>query len=182
MKYFTSRWRVWLEKKKKNLPGLKINEKKKTNINRYRHSNACTYTDATHLHAHSHTKAHAQTHRAEAVDRICPSSSGSVVATPAASPLPVMSDSPGRIHHLVGSLGASQLLPRGLAGDGSREALGWSLPSLSSSCVGDRERRGTDVGVWSQQKVWLISASAMFVIPPFPGRKKLALDHSQLNT
>lgn len=93
-----------------------------------------------------------------------------------ASPPPVTSDSPGRIHHLVGSLGASQLLPRGLPGNGSWNALGWSLPSLSSSCVGDRERCGTDVGVWSQQKVWLISTSAIFVIPPFPGRKKQALD------
>ncbi|TNN57789.1 hypothetical protein EYF80_031973 [Liparis tanakae] len=48
----------------------------------------------------------------------------SVVAGPAASPPPVMSDSPGRIHHLLGSLGASQLLPRRLPADGSREALG----------------------------------------------------------
>lgn len=139
----------------------------------------------TYLHANTQMQVHTQTytHRAEAADRICPSSSGSVVATPAASPPPVMSDSPGRIHHLVGSLGASQLLPRGLPGNGSREALGWSLPSLGSSCVGDRERCGTDVRVWSQQKVWLISTSAMFVIPPFPGRKKQApWSGSQLNT
>ncbi|KAG7238815.1 hypothetical protein INR49_030359 [Caranx melampygus] len=48
----------------------------------------------------------------------------SVVATPAASPPPITSDSPGRIHHLAGSLGASQPLPRGIPGDGSWEALG----------------------------------------------------------
>ncbi|CAG07293.1 unnamed protein product [Tetraodon nigroviridis] len=49
---------------------------------------------------------------------------GSVVATPAASPPPVRFDSRGRIHHLLGSLGASQLLPRGLTGERSWEALG----------------------------------------------------------
>lgn len=73
-------------------------------------------------HAHVHTRTH--THTAEAVDCICPSSSGSVVATPAASPPPVRFDSRGRIHHLLGSLGASQLLPRGLRGEWSWEALG----------------------------------------------------------
>lgn len=107
------------------------------------------------------------TNRAEAADPICPSSSGSTVATPRLSPPPVMSNSPGRIHHLVGSQGASQLHPRGPLGNGSSEALGWSLLSPRSSCVGDRERCSTDVGVWSRQKVWSISVSAMFVIPPF---------------
>lgn len=107
------------------------------------------------------------TNRAQAADPICPSSSGSTVATRRISPPPVMSNSLGRIHHLVGSLGASQLHPRGPLGDGSSEALGWSLLSPRSSCVGDRERCSTDVGVWSRQKVRSISASAMFVIPPF---------------
>lgn len=73
----------------------------------------------TYLHVNTQTQT-----GAEAADRICPSSSGSVVAAPAASPPPVKSDSPGRIHHLVGSLGASQQRPRGLPGNGSLEALG----------------------------------------------------------
>ena len=138
----------------------------------FKRMHLCRCQHITYLHAETHRHAH----KADSADRICSSSSGSVVATPAASPPPVTSGSPGTIHHLAGSLGASQLLPRGQPGDGSREALGRSLPSLSSSCVGDRERCGTDVEVWSQQKVLLISTSAIFVIPPFPGRKKQALD------
>lgn len=148
---------------------------------------ACSKTTShryQHLgHAFICTLRHAHTHTAEAVDCICPSSSGSLVATPAASPPPVRFDSRGRIHHLLGSLGASQLLPRGLTGERSWEALGWSLPSFSSSCVGDRQRCVADVRVWGQQKVRLISTSAMFVIPPFPGRKKTTpWSDSQLNT
>lgn len=75
-------------------------------------------------HTYVHTHAHTHTYSIEAVDCICPSSSGSVVAAPAASPPPVTFDSHGRIHHLLGSLGASQLPPGGFAADGSREALG----------------------------------------------------------
>lgn len=101
----------------------------------------------TPTHKQACARAHTHIHEAEAVDRICPSSSGSVVATPAASPPPVMFDSRGRIHHLLGSLGASQLPPRGFAGNGSWEALGWSLPSFGSSCVGDKQRCGTDVSL-----------------------------------
>lgn len=80
----------------------------------------------TRIYARTRSRARTRTHMhtAEAVDCICPSSSGSVVATPAASPPPVRFDSRGRIHHLLGSLGASQLLPRGLTGERSWEALG----------------------------------------------------------
>lgn len=141
--------------------------------------NTCIYRDTLIYHyANGHTKTHTHTHAriTEAVDCICPSSSGSVVAAPPASPPPVRFDSRGRSHHLLGSPGASQLLPGGFAGEWSWEALGWSLPIFSSSCVVDRQRCGTDVRVWSQQKVWLISTASMFIISPFPGRKKTALD------
>lgn len=92
------------------------------------HHNARTYADTLvfcmQAGVHTRTCTHTHTHIAEAVDCICPSSSGSVVAAPAASPPHVTFDSHGGIHHLLGSLGASQLPPGGFAADGSREALG----------------------------------------------------------
>lgn len=81
------------------------------------------------IKSHEFTLAFADLHvnicveRAGVADHICPSSSGSAMATPAASPPLVTSDSHGWIHHLVGSLGASQLHPGGLLGNGSLEAL-----------------------------------------------------------
>ena len=164
MKDFWSRWRLWPEQEKQGNRGCMFQ-------NNLPQISAFSTHAPTHTHTHTHSWGS------------CPSSSGSVVATPAASPPPVRFDSRGRIHHLLASLGASQLLPRGLTGERSWEALGWSLPSLGSSCVGDRQRCGADVRVWGQQKVRLISTSAMFVIPPFPGRKKTApWSDSQLNT
>lgn len=93
--------------------------------------------------AHAYVRARAHTHIAEAVGCICPSSSGSVVAAPAASPPPVTFDSHGRIHHLLGSLGASQLPPGGFAADGSREALGLKpspQPFFSAAAVRETDR------------------------------------------
>lgn len=145
MKDTKSRWGMWLEWKKKKKEEEENTSTACTKITTHRHgpSNTCICTDANVSNTHTLGRiAYVQTRarRAEAADRICPSSSGSVVAGPVVSPSPVTSDSPGRIHHLLGSPGASQLPPRGLPGDGSREALGWSLPPDSAAAVWETDR------------------------------------------